>query len=339
MSLQIMSHPLRQFGAYNESGAVPNIVVDGSPNEATVLTLTHWPGITQPVGTNVDTSAEMAFAYLDNPIEHEPASVVTNNHFDQDGAVGLFALIDPTSAVAHRELLVDLARAGDFGTCHYRNAARASMVLNAFVDPMRSPIADELTGDADADTAVLYKAVLPQLIAILTDPAPYRDLWAAKDEALSASETAIAEGRVTITEHPDIDLAVVEIDSEEPARFGHRFGHQQIGPIHPMAVHNATNRARLLMVHQNRYSYIDRYETWVQLHSRTPSQRVDLRPLADALSSQEGGQTSWTADPPSALTPTLAYHANSCLDRNAVLARIRAHLETAAPAWNPYKPS
>ena len=37
-----------RFVPYEQSRHEPNIVVDGSPNEATVLTLTHWPGIAQP---------------------------------------------------------------------------------------------------------------------------------------------------------------------------------------------------------------------------------------------------------------------------------------------------
>ena len=78
-----------RFAGYSACATVPNIVVDGSPNEGTVLALTHWPGYPQPSGYHFDLSAEMAFHYLDEPIEHPPAEVVTNNHFDQDGLVGL----------------------------------------------------------------------------------------------------------------------------------------------------------------------------------------------------------------------------------------------------------
>lgn len=46
---------------------MPNIVVDGSPNAGTVLTLTHWPGIAQPARLGADLSAEMAFRYLGAP--------------------------------------------------------------------------------------------------------------------------------------------------------------------------------------------------------------------------------------------------------------------------------
>ncbi len=313
---------------YEDCRSIANIVIDGSPNEATVLTLTHWPGQIQPPGTSVDTSTEMAFAHLDAPVAHEPAEVVTNNHFDQDGAAGLFALLDPEAALQHRELLVDLADAGDFGRYHHRNAARVSMILNAFSDPGRSPAADQLVGDMTTDTARLYEIVLPQLLDLLHDPSPHRDLWAEEDEALSASEAAIESGRVTITEDRGLDLAVVAIDDTEPVRSGHRFGHLQLGPIHPMAVHNATDRTRLLMAHRGRFLYVDRYETWVQVHTLEPPLRVDLRPLAEALGRAEPGDAAWRATAPSVLTPHLDHDGESGLDGD--------HLRASPPAWDPY---
>lgn len=331
-----MSLPPRTFLGYDESRAVPNIVVDGSPNESTVLTLSHWPGMAQPAGTSVDTSAEMAFAYLDRPLDDEPASVVTNNHFDQDGAAGIFALISPVEALAHRELLIDLARAGDFGTYRLRNAARASMILNGLSDESQPLTTANLCVDAGADTAALYEGALPRLIEMLTDPAPYLDLWGAEDEVLSESEQAITDGHVQITEHPDLDLAVVEIDAGQPRRVGHRFGHMQVGPIHQMAVNNATDCSRILMIHGRRFSYVDRYETWVQVHTTSPPQRVDLRPLAQTLSAAEDGSTTWSSGEPSGLTPTLVHDGESSLDPEAVVTRVRAHLATAPPAWDPY---
>lgn len=73
---------------YNASRDVANVVVDGSPNNATVLTLTHWPGIGQPVGLAADLSAQMAFEFI-RSVAAVDADVVTNNHFDQDGLVAM----------------------------------------------------------------------------------------------------------------------------------------------------------------------------------------------------------------------------------------------------------
>ncbi len=328
------------FEGFDECHDQPNVVVDGSPNAGTVLTLTHWPGFAQPPGTSVDTSAEMAFAYLDDPVDHDPAGIATNNHFDQDGTVGLFALIEPAMAQANRSLLIDLARAGDFGTYRDRRAARASMILHGFADPERSPCADRLTGDWAVDAATLYRVALSELPTIISEPERYRRLWAEEDESLSASEEAITAGRVTVAEDPSLDLAVVTVDDDEPSRTGHRFGSDTIGPLHPMAVHNATDRTRLLLIHDDRFLYVDRYESWVQLRSRTPPGRVDLQPVADELSAAEataGGDAVWTAGPPSTLTPKLSHDERSALDGASVEAALRRHLSTAPAAWDPYR--
>ena len=82
---------------YSASRDVPNVVVDGSPNESTVLTLTHWPGIAQPAGLAADLSAQMAFEFVRSG-EPVDADVVTNNHLDQDGLVAMYALVAPEDA-------------------------------------------------------------------------------------------------------------------------------------------------------------------------------------------------------------------------------------------------
>ena len=146
-----------EYAGYSASEIFPNVVIDGSPNDSTVLTLTHWPGYPQPVGYHFDLSAEMAFHFLDAPIEHSPADIVTNNHFDQDGLVGLHALIDPEQSLRHRQLLIEIASAGDFAKTRDPRAARTSMTIDAYADVERSPIADRLTGSYDAQCVALYE--------------------------------------------------------------------------------------------------------------------------------------------------------------------------------------
>jgi hypothetical protein len=332
-----MGTPLRRFVGYAESEGVPNIVVDGSPNRSTVLALTHWPGQPQPPGLGADLSAEMAFAYLDRPPDHPPATAVTNNHFDQDGLVAVFALVSPDEARRHRDLLVDVAAAGDFATYRHRAAARASMAIAAYADPGTSPIGDRLRPlDYPDQCRVLYEATVGLLVPMATDPDRFRDLWAAEDEALTASERAVATGEVAVTEHPEVDLAVVAIAPHLGQQRGHRFGHDVFDGVHPMALHNATACLRLLLVHGRRYRYVDRYETWVQLRSRRPRPRVDLRPLADRLTGLDD-DGPWTAAGPSQLTPTLDSGDRSSLGADTVTRLVIDHLATAPPAWDPYR--
>ena len=327
--------PLR-FGGYAATAAEPNVVVDGSPNDGTVLTLTHWPGFQQPDGYHFDLSAEMAFHYLDEPIDHPPADIVTNNHFDQDGLVGIHALVNPELSLDHRELLIDVASAGDFATFRDRRAARASMVIDAYADADRSPIADSLVGSYDEQCVVLYEETIPLLVSMAVDVDQYRELWADEDAELTASESALSEGIVMIEEVPDIDLAIVTIPDNVAGRSGHRFAGMSFDSVHPMALHNATGCFRLLVVHGRRYQFVDRYETWVQYRTRRPLPRIDMRPLAELLIERESSSVRWSASPPGSLTPTLRVADESSLDSAFVSEMVVAHLRNSPPAWNPY---
>ena len=329
--------PLR-YEAYEATVDRPNVVVDGSPNPGTVLSLTHWPGITAPPGTEADLSAQMAFRYLDRGADlHGDAELVTNNHFDQDGLVAVHALSAPEHALAHRELLEDLAAAGDFGTYRFREAARLSMVVHAFADVARSPIAP-LAEDPDAD---LYRELLGRLPELVGNPDRVKDLWEDEDQALTDSEAAIASGVVQVSEQPEVDLAIVDFADPDQHWTGHRFSHRAFEDIHPMAVNNATDRFALLVVRGRRYRFTYRYETWVQYRSRRPEARVDLAPLADELTAAEPGSARWFADPPGELAPALGLvdGEESGLDRNDVLERLTRHLATAPAAWDPYAPA
>lgn len=331
-----------RFMEYQASASVPNVVVDGSPNGGTVLALTHWPGYPQPAGFEFDLSAQMAFELARRAPDLRAATgadVVTNNHFDQDGAVSVAALVDPAAALAHEALLVDVAAAGDFATYHDRRAARASMAIAALSDPDRSPFAAELSGPYDEQCAVAYARVVPMLVALAVDPEPWRDLWAEEDAALTAHERALADGSITVAERPEVELAVVTVGAGGGAgdRPSHRFTIPGVAAVHPMALYRATSSRRVLVVDRSdmTMTYTDRYETWVQYRSRPPLPRVDLRPLAAALTADD--TVAWSADAPSALTPELRTQGATSLGETDVVDRIVAHLRAAPPAWDPYR--
>jgi Family of unknown function (DUF6687) len=326
-----------RFEPYEDTLSTPNVVVDGSANAATVLTLSHWPQAPAPPGLEADLSAQMALRYVaEGHALHGDAEVVTNNHFDQDGLVSAFALVDPETAVDRQDLLEDLAAAGDFAIYRDRRAARASMVIAAYGDPARSPI--RRPGEEDP-TGLLYQELLPRLPELLDDLEATRDLWAEEDEELTASEAAVADGRVTVEERPEVDLAVVRLDPASGPWSGHRFtGGRHFDGVHPMALHRATDRFTLLLTHGRHHRLTQRYETWVQYRSRPLHLRVDLGPLAERLSAEESGGARWEADAPGHLTPGLGLvdGAESSLDVDTVTALVVDHLATAPPAWDPY---
>ena len=105
-----------QYLPYARVRSVPNVIVDGARTDNTLLTLSHWPKSGTPAELNGDTSTEIVFNYLDTPKSHVEADAVSNNHFDEDGLVGIFAMLEPTIAQRHRDLLVDVAQAATSGS-------------------------------------------------------------------------------------------------------------------------------------------------------------------------------------------------------------------------------
>ena len=250
-----MHAPSLRFAPYDAMAGAANVVVDGSPTDGTVLSLSHWPHLVAPLGLAADLSAQMAFAYLDRFDLHGAAELVSNNHFDQDGLVSVYALIDPDRALARRDLLIDIAAAGDFATYRSRTAARISMAIAAFADPDRSPLT---FGDGDR-TGALYEELLGRLPEMMDDPDRYRDLWADEDDTLHASEALVRSGQVRIEEDEALDLAVCSVPPGAPDAGGHRFGGMWVDGLHPMAINNATDRFALLCVRGRRYEFTYRH--------------------------------------------------------------------------------
>lgn len=332
----------RRFVPYDELGDMPNIVVDGSGSALTAITLSHWPKSGTPQALKADTSAEIVFNYLGAPEFHVAAEAVSNNHFDEDGLIGVFTLLEPEAALEMRDLLVDAARAGDFATYRHRRAACIAFTVSAFADAGTSPLEPAVFDLPYGEKcAALYREMLPRMHEIATDTERFRRYWEDEEHVLEQSERAIRDGRVRIEELPELDLAVVTVPEGWSPHAVHRFAQSREEPCHPMAVHNATRRNCILTQQGRRYGATYRYESWVQYVTAPPRPRADLTPLAEALSAEEPGGVAWTFDGVSALTPRLALPDNreSAIPPEVFKARVIEFLAAAPPAWDPYDPS
>ncbi len=332
--------PLR-FVPYHLVDDVPNVVVDGSANASTRLTLSHWPGSPTPVEVGDDLSAQIALRALGFPGWFDDVEIATNNHFDQDGLCGIFALADPDAAVARRDLIIDVARAGDFGTFTSRDAARLSFAIAAHEDPKTSPLdRDVFAGSYPEQCGRLYEALLPTFAELLDHPERLRPLWEAEDAHLGESLDAIRNGVVRIEEQPELDLAVVTVPDGWAERTTHRFTQPRDEAVHPMAVNQSTSGLRTLTIQGRRYQLELRYESWVMLTSRPVQPRPDLRDLARLLDELEPAGSTWKAAPPGALTPRLQLETDdSGLTPEFFRATVERFLATAAPAWDPFRKS
>ena len=312
-------------------------MVDGRANAGTVLTLSHWPLAPCPPDLRRDLSAQSALAYLDHQPQHGPAEVVTNNHFDQDGLMSVLALVEPDVARARADLMVEVARAGDFAVTASRPAARVSMAIAACADPDRSPLAaDTFAGSYEQSCARLHLEVLPQVVGWLDDPDRCRSLWEDEDAQLDADRELMRSGRVGIEEVPDLDLSVVTLPPSATSSGGHRFGGMWSDRVHPLSLHAAIDGFAVLLVSDGHVELRYRYESWVQYQSRPVRARVDLSGLADELTALEPGGGTWVFDGPAALTPALHPTDGTELDPADVRRRVEHALRTLPPAFDPY---
>ena len=278
----------------------PNIVVDGYPATGTVLTLSHWRGAGTPSELADDLSTQIAFRYLDRPDLAVTADAVSNNHFDEDGLCGIFAVLYPSQALERRDRLIQVASSGDFDTFTDRAAARAGFALGTFADEKRSPL-DVFDRPYPQTTAALYAELLERLPEMIDHPERFEDLWKEEDGWLARDEEHVRKKRIKVKERRRLDLAIVRL----PEDLEDRDDEASLLGCHQSAIYNRTRCNRILAIRGRRYVVRYRYETWVQYVSRSTMPRVDLTLLADELSAQEPGPARWIFEGVDSLTPSL----------------------------------
>ncbi|MBS1953002.1 MAG: hypothetical protein JST89_02390 [Cyanobacteria bacterium SZAS-4] len=283
--------------SYKLSAQLPNIIVDGSANAGTELLLSHWQNNTTPQELRADLSAQIVFNYLDKPEIKAEATIVSNDHFDADGLVGVYSLLNPDDAEELRDLLIDIAGAGDFNVYKNREAARISFILDAWLNPKLSPLkASIFAQDYHYLTNVLYEELLPRFPRIIEKVDYLEKYWKAQDNLLESSEEALRNKRFKLTELPELDLAIVTMPDAnvEPSK-----------AIHRMAIHNQTDCMRILLLQETNFEFYYRYESWVDFQSRKTSPRIDMKSLAESLSKQESMDGVWSFGGINEFTPAL----------------------------------
>lgn len=325
-----------KFVPYNKLAGVPNIIVDGAAQEDTKLTISHWPGSSSPAELRADTSTEMVLNYLSTPGAEARLAprvrAVSNNHFDEDGLLAVWALLNPKRALEMRDALVDAATAGDFHTYRRPQAAKVVFTIRSYADAQSSPLAAKIQGD-DSYGGARYLALLPLVESFVDDTSRFSPFWDGEWSAMRRSINALHSDEAELSEMSAVDLAVVKAKE----------------PLHWMVLHNQTRCLRVLTVlpggiYELRY----RYETWVQFASRPVKPRLDLTPLIPRLQALEQAPVLWTFDGIAEMTPALrplgtdGQPAPSSLKPERLVTELVAFFqrEQGNPdlQWNPYLP-
>jgi hypothetical protein len=278
--------PDARFLPHDEVGGAPHVVVDGARLQGTALSLSHWPDSGTPPGLAADTSAGIVDRYLCAGAAGPEVGLATNNHFDEDGLLGLWLLLErPAEADPRRALALAAAEAGDFGTWRDPWAARCALAAMAMAERATTPfpaVLRALAPQASRDpSGAIYQALLPHVGRLLGDPARYRRFWAPAWGRVEGDLALLEAGGATIEEVPQADLAIVRTPR----------------PLDPLAVNPRTERMRVLTATPDGTLVLQhRYETWVVFVSRPLAPRVDLAPLLPRLQEAERRPGVWRAD-------------------------------------------
>lgn len=190
----------------------PKIIVD-TANCGRGLHLSHFPGNRTPPELKADLSAEVALRWAAHPdrTDYLPAAdVVTNDHFDCDGLLAAYTVLRPTEALAHRVLLVDAARAGDFFELISPRAVQFHHLVEAFMHSDRSPLSRDLKGRGSSErNQQCTEAILAEMPGVLYAPERYRDVWNDSYRRHLAQLALVDSGQVRVREYPEERVSVI----------------------------------------------------------------------------------------------------------------------------------
>src|SRR5258705_5108443 len=104
--------------------------VDGIvPNS---IHFSHWEGNQTPDEIKADTSTEIALNLVSAPHRQkltQDVELVTNNHFDTDGVLSVWTVLNGERALELGDLLVPAAEAGDLSGYTGDRAVKASIAI------------------------------------------------------------------------------------------------------------------------------------------------------------------------------------------------------------------
>ncbi|MBV9926449.1 MAG: hypothetical protein JOZ96_15630 [Acidobacteria bacterium] len=333
-----------RFEFYHEGlNEAPLLSVDGTVGGA--LHLSHWEGNETPEELRADTSTEIALNFAAWPRRGEWArgvEVVTNNHFDADGVLSVWSVLNGVRAPALREKLISAAEAGDFSEFPNEDAVRVSILLqggdNPFVPGVNSPLVESLAGGEKVDERRAYELVLPEVENVLTRTGEYEALWREGWAWIERTLESFAGGRSRVSEDAEHKLSVVTLAEEfygpggfDPARHG--------APYTALAHHTRGEVILVATPYAGGWAYrIDyAYYSWAETYARPRVARRNLAGLLGRLNVVERGRGVWKADR-SELTSAVKFFgqdnapAASQLEPDEVAAELREALEgQAAP--------
>ncbi|HUQ32481.1 MAG TPA: DUF6687 family protein [Pyrinomonadaceae bacterium] len=256
----------------------------------------HWEGNRTPAALKADTSTEIVLNLVGSPRREELTEgieLVTNNHFDTDGVLSVWAALAGERVLALREKLIAAAEAGDFSEYSSVDGVRASIVIqgsDAAVpgEDAGSPLVRYLSKGTAADEARSYELVLPEVESIISRTGDYEFLWRDEWQRIEHALESFARGDSQVKEDAATGLSLVTL---APGLYGsHGFTPVRHNAPFTAISHHAHGRVFLIalpMMDGWGYRIDYPYYSWAETMVRPRIERRDLTPLINRLNELE----------------------------------------------------
>ena len=281
---------------------VPKLSVDGTVDNS--IHFSHWEGNSTPTEVKADTSTEIALNLVASPNRTaltQGIELVTNNHFDTDGALSCWTVLTGERALAYRDLLISAAEAGDFSEYSSDDGVKVSIAIQGSdqASPNNddgSPLARLLAGEEVDDDARAYELVLPRVEHLLTNINDYESLWRDGWESVVAAIESFEKGKSSVVEHSEISIITLAPELFEGAGFS---------PTRHSAPYTAISKfakGKLFLIAipttSGWFYRIDYpYYSWAETVVRPLIARRDLGPALQSLNSREPNRDGrWQTD-------------------------------------------
>jgi hypothetical protein len=207
-----------RFQFYSEAlDNVPKLSVDGTVSNS--LHFSHWEGNTTPPEVKADTSTEIALNLVASPNRAALTNnidLVTNNHFDTDGVLSVWTVLNDERALEFRDLLVAAAEAGDFSEHSSDDGVRVSIAIQGSDqagsnNDDASPLAGFLAGQEVDDDGYAYELVLPEVERLLRNVNAYESLWRDGWNSVAAALESFARGESKVVENQETRISMITL--------------------------------------------------------------------------------------------------------------------------------
>jgi hypothetical protein len=284
-----------RFEYYKDSlSDVPKLSVDGTVGNA--IHFSHWKGNLTDASVKADTSTEIALNVVLSP-ERERLThgieLITNNHFDTDGVLSVWTMLEGERALEYKEKLIAAAEAGDFSEYPSQDAVCTSIVIQgseyaAPAEGVSSPLACELNGNKPVSEERAYELILPFVRNVLTDVSKYEGLWSPEWSRIKIALESFEKGSSRVVEHDQTGLSVVTLDPAILSINGFR-PTRHVAPYTAIA-HNARGSLFLIAAPSDGgwiYRIDYPYYSWAETLARPAVVRHDFTQLLHQLNAEE----------------------------------------------------